>query len=56
MSDPPVSYAEISDRLNLPVGSIGPTRRRCLARLQVLLNSSVNEPQWQDLGLTSTSV
>jgi hypothetical protein len=26
-----------------------------LARLQVLLTSSVNEPQWQDLGLTPTS-
>ena len=55
MSDPPVSYAEIADRLDLPVGSIGPTRRRCLARLQVLLTSSVNEPQWQDLSLTPTS-
>lgn len=55
MSDPPVAYAEIADRLDLPVGSIGPTRRRCLARLQVLLTSSVNEPQWQDLGLTPTS-
>jgi RNA polymerase sigma factor (sigma-70 family) len=52
MSDPPVPYTEIADRLDLPVGSIGPTRRRCLARLQVLLTSSVNEPQWQDPGLT----
>jgi RNA polymerase sigma factor (sigma-70 family) len=55
MSDPPVPYTEIADRLDLPVGSIGPTRRRCLARLQVLLTSSVNEPQWQDPGLTPTS-
>jgi RNA polymerase sigma factor (sigma-70 family) len=54
MSDPPASYAEISDRLGLPIGSIGPTRRRCLARLQVLLRSSGAEPQWQDLNLTST--
>lgn len=37
MADPPVSYAEISDELGLPVGSIGPTRARCLARLRVLL-------------------
>ena len=51
MSDPPVSYAEISDRLGLPVGSIGPTRRRCLARLQVLLASSTADPRWEDLGL-----
>ena len=34
MADPPASYAEISDQLGLPVGSIGPTRGRCLARLR----------------------
>ncbi len=28
--DPPVSYAEISDLLGIPIGSIGPTRSRCL--------------------------
>jgi RNA polymerase sigma factor (sigma-70 family) len=39
MADPPASYAEISDQLGLPVGSIGPTRSRCLARLRVLLHS-----------------
>lgn len=37
MSDPPASYAEISEELGLPVGSIGPTRGRCLARLRMLL-------------------
>jgi len=40
MADPPASYAEISDELGLPVGSIGPTRGRCLARLRVLLDAS----------------
>ena len=40
MSDPPVSYAEISDQLGLPIGSIGPTRGRCLAKLRVLLDAS----------------
>ncbi len=39
MADPPVSYAQISDELGLPVGSIGPTRGRCLARLRVLLDA-----------------
>jgi len=29
-ADPPVPYAEISARLGMPVGSIGPTRRRYL--------------------------
>ena len=40
MADPPASYAEISDQLGLPVGSIGPTRGRCLEKLRVLLQAS----------------
>lgn len=28
------SYAEVSERLDIPVGSIGPTRARCLKRLK----------------------
>jgi RNA polymerase sigma factor (sigma-70 family) len=32
--DPPVPYAEISARLGIPVGSIGPNRRRCLDKLR----------------------
>jgi len=40
MADPPASYADISSELELPVGSIGPTRGRCLARLRVLLQAS----------------
>ena len=34
LEDPPVPYAEISTRLGIPVGSIGPTRRRCLDKLR----------------------
>jgi RNA polymerase sigma factor (sigma-70 family) len=41
MADPPISYAEISDQLGLPIGSIGPTRGRCLAKLRVLLEASL---------------
>jgi RNA polymerase sigma factor (sigma-70 family) len=33
-ADPPLSYREISTRLGMPVGSIGPTRARTLARLK----------------------
>jgi RNA polymerase sigma factor (sigma-70 family) len=33
-ADPPVSYSEISARLGIPVGSIGPTRGRCLDKLR----------------------
>jgi len=32
--DPPVPYAQISATLDIPVGSIGPLRRRCLQRLR----------------------
>ena len=34
IEDPPVPYAEISERLGIPVGSIGPNRGRCLAKLR----------------------
>lgn len=37
MQDPPPSYETISTTLGMPVGSIGPTRARCLRRLQQLL-------------------
>jgi len=33
-ADPPIPYAEISARLDMPVGSIGPTRSRCLDRMR----------------------
>jgi RNA polymerase sigma factor (sigma-70 family) len=32
--DPPPPYAEVSARLGIPVGSIGPTRSRCLDRMR----------------------
>ena len=34
MAEPPPRYAEIAAALDLPVGSIGPTRARCLQRLR----------------------
>jgi RNA polymerase sigma factor (sigma-70 family) len=37
MSEPPPSYADVSDALGIPIGSIGPTRARCLERLRQLL-------------------
>ena len=33
-ADPPLGYDEIGRLLNLPHGSIGPTRQRCLQRLR----------------------
>jgi len=34
LADPPLPYAEISARLGIPVGSIGPSRARCLEKLR----------------------
>ena len=34
IADPPVPYTEISARLGIPVGSIGPNRRRCLDKIR----------------------
>jgi hypothetical protein len=34
MADPPIAYAQISVRLGMPVGAIGPNRSRCLSRLR----------------------
>jgi RNA polymerase sigma factor (sigma-70 family) len=34
VADPPVPYTEISSRLGIAVGSIGPSRLRCLDRLR----------------------
>jgi RNA polymerase sigma factor (sigma-70 family) len=34
LDDPPPAYAEISRRTGIPVGAIGPTRARALARLR----------------------
>jgi RNA polymerase sigma factor (sigma-70 family) len=36
-ADPPVPYDEASARLGRPIGSLGPTRRRCLDKLRQLL-------------------
>jgi RNA polymerase sigma factor (sigma-70 family) len=34
IEDPPLTYAEVSDRSGIPVGSIGPTRARALQQLR----------------------
>lgn len=38
MADPPPSYDDIAAALGMPLGSIGPTRARSLARLRELLD------------------
>jgi RNA polymerase sigma factor (sigma-70 family) len=42
---PQPNYASISARFGMPVGSIGPTRRRCLEKLRELLTE---DPTWSD--------
>jgi DNA-directed RNA polymerase specialized sigma24 family protein len=37
-------YAQIADSLGMPVGSIGPTRGRCLAKLHDILD---HDPTWE---------
>jgi RNA polymerase sigma factor (sigma-70 family) len=34
VEDPPLTYAQVSERTGMPVGSIGPTRSRALERLR----------------------
>jgi RNA polymerase sigma factor (sigma-70 family) len=36
-------YAAVAEALDMPIGSIGPTRGRCLAKLRQQLN---NDPKW----------
>ncbi len=44
-----VSYQEVSDRLSLPMGSIGPTRARCLDKLRsILAKDSFFSEMYQD--------
>jgi RNA polymerase sigma factor (sigma-70 family) len=40
MADPAPSYHDVSVALDMPVGSIGPTRARCLDRLRDLLDEA----------------
>ncbi|MGX7826203.1 RNA polymerase sigma factor [Actinokineospora sp. 24-640] len=37
MASPPPAYAEVSAALDIPVGSIGPTRQRCLTQLRAVV-------------------
>lgn len=39
VDDPPATYAEAAERLGIPLGSVGPTRARCLQRLEKVLRA-----------------
>jgi len=36
VADPPPAYSDVAAALDMPIGSIGPTRQRCLAALRAL--------------------
>ena len=38
LADPPVPYDEASERPDRPIGSLGPSRRRCLEKMKNLLS------------------
>jgi RNA polymerase sigma factor (sigma-70 family) len=44
MADPPPAYTDVAEALGIKVGSIGPTRGRCLAKLRALLNNPGQAP------------
>jgi RNA polymerase sigma factor (sigma-70 family) len=43
-AEPQCSYQEISQTLDMPIGSIGPTRERCLERLRRATHAAGLEP------------
>ncbi|QKV97483.1 sigma-70 family RNA polymerase sigma factor [Streptomyces sp. NA02950] len=45
VTDPPMSYDEISETLAMPRGSIGPIRSRCLAHLKKILQEQGRAPK-----------
>jgi hypothetical protein len=48
IAEPSPSYAEVSAALDIPVGSIGPTRQRCLKCLRDLLREEEARAVGQD--------
>jgi RNA polymerase sigma factor (sigma-70 family) len=44
LADPPVPYDEASKQLGRPIGSLGPSRRRCLEKMKSLLDRDTTDP------------
>lgn len=44
LEDPPPAYVEIGRREEMPVGSIGPTRARCLRKLKTVIRKLSGDP------------
>lgn len=39
LSDPPLAYEEVAARMGMAVGSVGPTRNRCMEKLRLALEA-----------------
>jgi RNA polymerase sigma factor (sigma-70 family) len=53
VEDPPVGYAALSERFGVSIGSIGPTRARCIDRLRTLLRET--QASWSPQSLVPES-
>jgi DNA-directed RNA polymerase specialized sigma24 family protein len=42
LAQPALSYAEVAEAFGMPIGSIGPSRARCLDQLRRKLGSDVS--------------
>ena len=49
-SDPPLGYDEISELTGRPIGSLGPTRARCIERLKVAMGIKTGQTGSYDIG------
>ena len=54
-ADPPIPYKQISERLGVPVGSIGPTRERCLRKLAATTSVQALTSEPADLAITAAA-
>jgi DNA-directed RNA polymerase specialized sigma24 family protein len=49
-TDPPLSYEEISGLVGRPIGSLGPTRSRCIERLRAAISARISGGQIDSMG------
>ncbi|HEU4917712.1 MAG TPA: sigma-70 family RNA polymerase sigma factor [Acidimicrobiia bacterium] len=49
-TEPPLSYEEIADVVGRPIGSLGPTRSRCLERLKAAISARISGGGSDSLG------
>lgn len=49
-TDPPLSYEEVSELVGRPIGSLGPTRARCIERLKAAISTRISGDPSDSLG------